>query len=138
MAARLVAERQPVKLAAIEGLWQTQPRAPLTIGGIPLPSQERTVLGIQIPGGLSWLAFGDADAVVTGLDSVPPDERPNTIVVHLAFQLMVGIGFALAGLGLWAAVSWIRRRSCRMVVGSFGPSRSQVPPPSSPSSPDGW
>jgi cytochrome bd ubiquinol oxidase subunit I len=109
-AAKLVAARQPVKLAAIEGLWQTQSRAPLTIGGIPLPSQERTVLGIQIPGGLSWLAFGDADAVVTGLESVPPQDRPNTIVVHLAFQLMVGIGFGLTGLALWAGVAWLRRR----------------------------
>ncbi len=109
-AAKLVAGRQPVKLAAIEGLWETRSRAPLTIGGIPLDGGRRMVLGIRIPGALSWLAFGDADAVVTGLSSVPPRDRPMTGVVHVAFQLMVGIGFALAGLALWAAVAAIRKR----------------------------
>jgi cytochrome bd ubiquinol oxidase subunit I len=108
-AARLVADRQPAKLAAIEGLWRTTARAPLTIGGIPIPSQERTILGIRIPGGLSWLAYGDADAVVRGLDQVPVADRPNVVVVHLAFQIMVAIGFALAALGLWTLISWLRR-----------------------------
>jgi cytochrome d ubiquinol oxidase subunit I len=109
LAARLVAERQPMKLAAMEGLWNTTARAPLTIGGIPLPGREETVLGIRIPGGLSWLAYGDVDAVVRGLKEVAPADRPNTVLVHLAFQAMVGIGFALLGLGVWALVGWWRR-----------------------------
>jgi cytochrome bd ubiquinol oxidase subunit I len=109
LAAKLVAERQPMKLAAMEGLWDTTTRAPLTIGGIPLPGREETVLGLRIPGGLSWLAYGDADAVVQGLTSVPPGDRPNTVVVHLAFQAMVAIGFGFLGLGLWALVGWLRR-----------------------------
>jgi cytochrome d ubiquinol oxidase subunit I len=109
MAARLVAERQPMKLAAMEGLWDTTAHAPLTIGGIPLPGREETILGIRIPGGLSWLAYGDTDAVVRGLKEVAPPDRPNTILVHLAFQAMVGVGFALLGLGVWALVGWLRR-----------------------------
>jgi cytochrome d ubiquinol oxidase subunit I len=109
-AARLVAERQPVKLAALEGLWKTQAGAPLTIGGIPIPGREETILGIHIPKGLSWLATGDPNAVITGLDVVPPGDRPNVVVVHLAFQLMVGVGFAMAGLGVWALVGWLRRK----------------------------
>jgi cytochrome d ubiquinol oxidase subunit I len=109
-AARMVAERQPVKLAALEGLWKTQAGAPLTIGGIPLPWRQETVLGIHIPKGLSWLATGDPNAVITGLDVVPPGDRPNVVVVHLAFQLMVGVGFAMAGLGIWALVGWLRRK----------------------------
>jgi cytochrome bd ubiquinol oxidase subunit I len=109
-AARLVADRQQVKLAAMEGLWRTTADAPLTIGGIPLPSQERTILGIRIPGGLSWLAYGNTGAVVHGLEEVPQADRPNVLVVHLAFQIMVAIGFALAALGLWALIGWIRRR----------------------------
>jgi cytochrome d ubiquinol oxidase subunit I len=109
-AARLVADHQQVKLAAMEGLWRTTERAPLTIGGIPLPSQERTILGLRIPGGLSWLAYGNADAIVHGLDEVPPADRPNVVVVHLAFQIMVATGFGLVGLGLWTLAGWIRRR----------------------------
>ena len=68
LAAKLVAERQPMKLAALEGLWDTTANAPLTIGGIPLPGREETILGIRIPGALSWLAFGDTDAVVQGTE----------------------------------------------------------------------
>jgi cytochrome d ubiquinol oxidase subunit I len=109
LAAKLVAERQPTKLAAMEGLWETQSHAPLHIGGIPLPGREETILGIEIPGGLSWLAYGRTDAVVQGLDVVPPADRPNVVLVHLAFQLMVAIGFGLLGLGLWSLVVRVRR-----------------------------
>ena len=108
-AARLVAERQPAKLAAIEALWHTTAGAPLTIGGIPLMSREETILGIRIPDGLSWLATGDPHAVITGLDATPREDWPNVTVVHIAFQLMVGIGFAMVGLGLWALIGWLKR-----------------------------
>jgi cytochrome d ubiquinol oxidase subunit I len=110
LAARLVAERQPVKLAAMEGLWETTPHAPLTIGGIPLAGREETILALRIPGLLSWLAFGDTDAVVRGLTEVPPEDRPNTLLVHLAYQLMLAVGFGLLGLGIWALVTARRRR----------------------------
>ena len=64
LAAKLVADRQPVKLAAMEGQWDTQADAPLHIGGIPLPWREETILALEIPGGLSWLAYGRTGAVV--------------------------------------------------------------------------
>ena len=108
LAAKLVADRQPVKLAAMEGQWETQAHAPLHIGGIPLPWREETVLALEIPGGLSWLAYGHTDAVVQGLKVVPPADRPNVVLVHLAFQLMVAIGFGLLGLGVWALVARLR------------------------------
>jgi cytochrome d ubiquinol oxidase subunit I len=109
LAAKLVGQQQPVKLAAMEAQWETQPDAPLHIGGIPIPSREETVFAIEIPGGLSWLAYGHSDAVVTGLKVVPPADRPNVILVHLAFQLMVAIGFGLLGLGIWALAARLRR-----------------------------
>jgi cytochrome d ubiquinol oxidase subunit I len=109
LAAKLVAERQPVKLAAMEGQWETEAHAPLHIGGIPLPGREETVLALEIPGGLSWLAYGRTDAIVTGLKVVPLGDRPNVVLVHLAFQLMVAIGFGLLGLGVWALVVRLRR-----------------------------
>jgi cytochrome d ubiquinol oxidase subunit I len=109
LAAKLVAEHQPVKLAAMEGQWETQANAPLHIGGIPLPGREETILALEIPGGLSWLAYGRTDAVVTGLKVVPPADRPNVVLAHLAFQLMVAIGFGLLGLGVWTLIARLRR-----------------------------
>jgi cytochrome d ubiquinol oxidase subunit I len=96
-AARTVAERQPVKLAAFEGLQETTKGAPFSLPG-----------GIEIPDLLSLLAFHDPNATVTGLDSVPPDDRPPTGVVKLSFRLMVFIGTALAALGAWFLWGWWR------------------------------
>ncbi|MBI2930146.1 MAG: cytochrome ubiquinol oxidase subunit I [Planctomycetes bacterium] len=96
--ARTVAHTQPVKLAALEGQFQTQAGAPLRVGGL------------EIPGGLSWLAYGDPDAVVMGLNDVPRENRPPVAVVHTAFQAMVLIGFALAGIAIWVAIALLLRR----------------------------
>ncbi len=98
-----VAHFQPAKFAAMESLFKTTKGAPLLIGGIPLEDSEEVILGIHIPKALSFLAFGDFDAEVKGLDAFPLDERPPVLMVHLAFQVMVGIGFFLGGIGLIAA-----------------------------------
>lgn len=108
-AARFLTERQPVKLAALEGLATTRAGAPLTIGGVVIDGEVR--YGLEIPKGLSFLATGDPDAVVAGLDQVPPAERPPVAIVRTAFQLMVGIGVGLLVLGTWFALAWWRRRS---------------------------
>lgn len=107
-AARFLAERQPVKLAALEGLHETQRGAPLTVGGVYV--NGRVYGGVEIPKGLSLLAHHDPDALISGLDDVPPDERPPVAVVRNAFQLMVAIGFGLLALSLWFAVVWWRKR----------------------------
>jgi cytochrome d ubiquinol oxidase subunit I len=110
-AAQVVARTQPVKLAAMEGQFRTERRAPLRIGGIPDPSAEKTRYAVEIPAGLSILAFNDPDAEVAGLDSVPPADRPPVRVVHVAFQVMVGCGVVLALIALWAsAVAWRTRK----------------------------
>jgi cytochrome d ubiquinol oxidase subunit I len=98
-AARTVAERQPLKLAAFEGLQETTKGAPFSLPG-----------GIEIPDLLSLLAFHDPDATVQGLETVPADDRPPTGIVKLSFRLMVGIGTALAALGAWFLWVWWRRR----------------------------
>ena len=97
-AARTVAERQPVKLAAFEGLEETTKGAPFSLPG-----------GIEIPKLLSLLAFHDPNATVTGLDSVPEDDQPPTGIVKVSFRLMVFIGSGLAALGAWFAWLWWRR-----------------------------
>ena len=109
--ARFVYGNQPAKFAAMEGLYQTQRGAPITIGGIPVDAQHRVLYGIQIPYGLSFLAAFDPNAEVRGLDSFPAADRPNPVMVHLSFDTMVGLGTLI---GLLAAVFWIiaiRRRS---------------------------
>jgi cytochrome d ubiquinol oxidase subunit I len=101
--ARFVYGAQPVKFAAMEGLYATTRGAPLHLGGIPSNSEHRVLYAIEIPYGLSILAAFDPNAEVRGLDSFPYDVRPNPIVVHLSFDTMVGLG---TGLGLLALVFW--------------------------------
>ncbi|MDV2685834.1 cytochrome ubiquinol oxidase subunit I [Alkalihalophilus lindianensis] len=96
-------EEIPVKLAAAEGLFETQSNAPLAILGTPDPDAGRVVGGIEIAGMLSWLATGTTDGVVQGLNDFPQDEWPP-LFVHTLFNLMVGIGTALLGL---AALYWV-------------------------------
>ncbi len=102
--ARFVAQAQPAKFAAQEGQFQTQRGAPLHVGGIPIPSQHKTILAIEIPHGLSLLKNFDPNSEVKGLDAFASSERPNTLLVHLAFQAMVGLGL---GLGAIALVFWL-------------------------------
>ncbi|HEV3164519.1 MAG TPA: cytochrome ubiquinol oxidase subunit I [Isosphaeraceae bacterium] len=108
--ARFVAGDQPIKFAAQEGLFPTTSRAPLHIFGVPLTDQSRMVLAIEIPGLLSFLTKGDPNATIQGLDAFPRDVWPNVVIVHLSFQLMVGLGLALGLCGLlYWLVAWRRR-----------------------------
>ncbi|SEM28382.1 cytochrome ubiquinol oxidase subunit I [Nonomuraea pusilla] len=107
-AAHAVASNQPVKLAAMEGVYRTDRGVPLHLGGLYIDDEMRYAL--NLPYGLSLLAHWDPNAEIVGLDSVPPGDRPPVNVVHWAFQIMVAIGFALLALAAWTAVTWRRRR----------------------------
>jgi cytochrome d ubiquinol oxidase subunit I len=107
-AAREVAVSQPIKLAAIEGLAHTTKGASEHLLGWYSEGQVR--YGIAIPKLLSLLAFHNPDVTVRGLDTVAPSERPPVNVVRVAFQLMVGIGTALALLGAGYLATALRRR----------------------------
>jgi cytochrome d ubiquinol oxidase subunit I len=111
LSARQVAVRQPIKLAALEGHFETMRRAPLRIGGLPDAGARTTRYALEIPAGLSLLAFHDADAEVKGLDAFPRDQWPDTLKVHLAFQVMVGLGSAMAALSLAGLALWWRARA---------------------------
>jgi cytochrome bd ubiquinol oxidase subunit I len=104
-----VAEFQPAKLAAMEGHFVTSRRAPLTIGGLPDVETRTMKWGVEIPGLLSLLAHRDLEAEVIGLDQIPRENWPPVLIVHVAFQVMVGIGTLLAAVGaLWF---WLRRHN---------------------------
>jgi len=109
-AARVVSDRQPVKLAAMEGLRTTESHAPLTIGGIYDAHTGRIRYGLEIPSGLSLLEGFDVDHVVTGLDAVPAADRPDAAIVHTAFDVMVGLGTGLIGLSALVGVAMPLRR----------------------------
>ncbi|MFZ0452481.1 MAG: cytochrome ubiquinol oxidase subunit I [Ignavibacteriaceae bacterium] len=106
--AKDVAKRQPVKLASMEGLFNTEKGAGLTIGGIPNEETQTTEYGIKIPHLLSFLAYGDFSAEVKGLNEFPEGNWPPVLIVHLAFQLMVACGFTLAALGILFWVIWFK------------------------------
>jgi cytochrome d ubiquinol oxidase subunit I len=106
--ARDVAHTQPIKLAALEGVGKTEKGAPVHLLG--WYDGSKVEFGIKIPKLLSLLAFHDPNATVKGLDSVPAADRPPVNVVRFAFQTMVGIGTALALLGVVFVGFWLRRR----------------------------
>ncbi len=94
--AKNVAKRQPEKLAAMESLFKTQERAPLLIGGIPNTETQEVKMAVKLPGFLSFLAFGNFNAEVKGLDQFPIDEWPPVLLTHISFQLMVLLGMIMA------------------------------------------
>lgn len=110
-AAKVVARTQPAKLAAMEGQFRTERGAPLRIGGWPDPSRGETRYALEIPYGLSLLAYDDPRAEVVGLEAFPESERPPVRVVHVAFQVMVFCGTVMAALSAWAGLSAWRRRA---------------------------
>ena len=123
--ARYVASHQPIKLAAMEGVFHTAKGVPETLGGLDIAGKMR--FAVHIPDGLSLLTHLNPHAEITGLDTVPADQRPPVNPVHLSFDLMVGIGFLLLFLALWAGWSWWRhralpeRRSFLLVALAAGP-----------------
>lgn len=108
--AQFLARNQPIKLAALEGHFHTQKGAPLHIGGIPDEEAQTTRFALEIPRGLSFLAFRDLDAEVRGLEEWPAEIHPPVAVVHVAFQIMVGCGVALLGIVAWGAVLMMKGR----------------------------
>lgn len=111
-AAREVARLQPIKMAAFEALFETQRGAPLAIGGFPDVKARRLRYGIELPDMLSLMTYHDPHALVRGLESFPQNNWPGPLIaVHLAFQVMVGAGFAMAAIALWAGWLLWRRRT---------------------------
>jgi cytochrome d ubiquinol oxidase subunit I len=117
-AAGVVAVAQPAKLAAMEGQFKTERGAPLRIGGIPDESAGTTRYAIEIPGMLSFLAFNDFNAEVTGLEDIPRENWPPVAITHLAFQTMVACGMAMMAAALWFTIAaWRSRRDRKRWIG---------------------
>lgn len=114
LSAKDVAKRQPAKLAAMEAHFETQKAASLIIGGIPDTKNNKVDYALKIPGLLSFMAHGDPQAEVKGLDSIPAELHPPVAITHYAFQIMVGLGMLMMLLAFiyffakWKRKNWLR------------------------------
>ncbi len=107
--ARGVAANQPSKLAAMEGIYQTQKATPLTLFGW-VDTENQTVKGIQIPGFLSFLTYHDFETPVKGFDQIPVDERPPVAIVFQTYHLMILMWGLMAGVTLIAFILWKKKK----------------------------
>lgn len=101
---------QPMKVAAMEGNWETGPNKPLYLFGMPNAEAETTDLGITIPNGASWILTGKADGVVPGLKEVPKADRPPVATVFWSFRVMVGVGMAMILTGVIGLILFLTGR----------------------------
>jgi cytochrome bd ubiquinol oxidase subunit I len=123
-------EYQPAKIAAMEGNYETHAGAPLILFGIPDDEAEETRYQLAIPKLGSLILTHDADGEVKGLKAFPKDQRPPAEIVFWSFRIMVGIGFAMLGIGLWSLLRrlqkgrlyedrWLHRTALLMTPSGF-------------------
>jgi cytochrome d ubiquinol oxidase subunit I len=107
-AVRQVVKLQPVKFAAIEMVAETATHVPERLGGHMKDGVPTG--GLLVPNLASMLTGFRPDTKIVGLNSVPPGDRPNATIVHLAFDVMVFAASALSLLAAWFVLAWWRRR----------------------------
>ena len=102
-------EHQPAKVMAMEGHFDSHPEgAPLILFGLPNQEEKRVDYAIQIPKLSSLILKHDLNAPLAGLDTIDDDKEPPVAVVFWSFRVMVALGFAMLGVGLFSL--WCRWR----------------------------
>ncbi|MDP9057347.1 MAG: cytochrome ubiquinol oxidase subunit I [Pseudomonadota bacterium] len=100
---------QPAKIMAMEGHFQSHPHgAPFILFGLPDQAHQHVDYAISVPKLSSLILKHDANAPLAGLDTIPIADQPPVAIVFWAFRVMVGLGFAMAGLGLWSLIARLR------------------------------
>ena len=124
--ARVVARTQPAKLAALEGQFATERGAPLRIGGSPDVTTQQTRYAVEIPGGLSFMAYGDRTAEVRGLDGLPARglapgvASPPDLPVDGRARHRHGAGVDLGMVATWQVVERRALLWALVIVAPFG------------------
>ena len=96
-------EHQPAKVMAMEGHFKSHPEgAPLILFGLPNEKEGRVDYALEIPKLSSLILKHDLNAPLAGLDTIPEDRRPPVAIVFWSFRIMVGLGLAMLGLGLFS------------------------------------
>ncbi|MGX7896982.1 cytochrome ubiquinol oxidase subunit I [Tsuneonella sp. HG222] len=104
-------EHQPAKVMAMEGHYTSHPDgAPLILFGFPDSAAGEVKYAVEIPKASSLILKHDPDAPLAGLDTIAPEDRPPVGPVFWAFRIMVGIGFAMLGIGMWSLLARMRGR----------------------------
>ncbi len=104
-------EHQPAKVMAMEGHFESHDHgAPLILFGIPNPAEKRVDYAVEIPKLSSLILKHDLNAPLAGLDTIPDEDEPPVMIVFFSFRVMVGLGFAMLGLGVWALIARFRGR----------------------------
>ncbi len=104
-------EHQPAKVMAMEGHYDSHPEgAPLILFGIPNPEEKRIDYALEVPKLSSLILKHSLDAPLDGLDTIPEDEQPPVMIVFFSFRIMVALGFAMLGIGVWSLVQRARGR----------------------------
>jgi len=99
LSADIVAHYQPAKLAAFEGHYKTETTGtPMILFGVPDPKGEELKYAVGIPGGLSFLLYGDFNKPVRALDTIKPEDRPPLVLPFVSYRVMIGCGMTLIGL----------------------------------------
>lgn len=101
---------QPIKLAALEGRWEAERGAPLTLFAIPDTQAERNRFAVEVPKLGSLILTHEMDGLVPGLKSVPKEDRPYVPLSFYSFRLMVGIGLFFIVLALIALYLRVKGR----------------------------
>lgn len=102
----IVHEHQPVKLAAMEGHWETRRGGPLLLFAVPDEANETNRYAVGIPKLGSLIVTHDLDGEIRGLKEVPPEERPPVAPVFYGFRVMVGIGILMLITAFWSLLRW--------------------------------
>jgi cytochrome d ubiquinol oxidase subunit I len=97
-----------MKVAAMEGLWQTTKGAPLLLFALPDQEAAKNRYEIAVPNGASLILTHRLDGEVKGLNEVPPADRPPVLPVFFAFRIMVAMGLIMLAIAVWGL--WLRWR----------------------------
>jgi len=109
-------EHQPAKVAAIEGIWETERGAPLTLFGIPDEAEGKTHFAIQVPKVASLILTHEWDGELKGIADFP-NAHPPVAPVFYAFRVMVGVGMLMLLVAAWTAWKlWPQRRAAQITL----------------------